>query len=227
VLSVQDLAGKRVVVTAGPTFEAIDPVRFVGNRSSGKMGAAIAAAAQRRGAEVTLVLGPSGVARPVGVTVVDVESAQDATRVARHSEDRRHRGDGCGHRRLSRRETREGQAQTRQARCQDVARARREPDLLAELGKQRGSAKSPVLVGFAAETLDVVANAQAKLVTKRCDRLVVARYKAGSGFATETNRVTLVDASGATELPQASKSVVAHRILDRVVAMLAPTKKRR
>nr|MBA2539579.1 bifunctional phosphopantothenoylcysteine decarboxylase/phosphopantothenate--cysteine ligase CoaBC [Deltaproteobacteria bacterium] len=77
VLSRQDLAGKRVVVTAGPTHEAIDPARYIGNRSSGKMGAAIAAAAQRRGAEVTLVLGPSSVPEPVGVTIVRVESAMD------------------------------------------------------------------------------------------------------------------------------------------------------
>src|SRR5499426_1780885 len=75
VLSAQDLAGRRVVVTAGPTLEAIDPARFIGNRGSGKMGVALAAAAQRRGAEVTLVLGPSAVAPPVGVTVVAVESA--------------------------------------------------------------------------------------------------------------------------------------------------------
>src|SRR6185295_11840241 len=75
VLSAQDLAGVRIVVTAGPTYEAIDPVRFVGNRSSGKMGVAIAAAAQRRGATVTLLLGPSAVAPPVGVSVVAVESA--------------------------------------------------------------------------------------------------------------------------------------------------------
>src|SRR5262252_453326 len=75
VLSPQDLAGKRVVVTAGPTYEAIDPARFIGNRSSGKMGAALAAAAQRRGAEVTLLLGPSAIAPPVGVTVVAIESA--------------------------------------------------------------------------------------------------------------------------------------------------------
>jgi phosphopantothenoylcysteine decarboxylase/phosphopantothenate--cysteine ligase len=95
------------------------------------------------------------------------------------------------------------------------------PDLLAELGAAR-KGKSPVLVGFAAETQDVVANAQAKLVTKRCD-LIVANdvSEAGSGFATETNRVTLVDKAGATELPQATKAVVAHRILDHVVTLLA------
>src|SRR5207244_13584577 len=75
VLSPQDLAGKRIVVTAGPTYEPIDPARFIGNRSSGKMGAALAAAAQRRGAQVTLLLGPSALAPPVGVTTVAIETA--------------------------------------------------------------------------------------------------------------------------------------------------------
>jgi phosphopantothenoylcysteine decarboxylase/phosphopantothenate--cysteine ligase len=222
VLSAQDLAGKRVVVTAGPTFEAIDPVRFVGNRSSGKMGAAIAAAAQRRGADTTLILGPSSVPRPVGVTVLGVETALDMRRaladavtradvivmtaavadyrVAKPAKDKLKRGKLGSKLELE---------------------LVQNPDLLAELGKQR-KGSSPVLVGFAAETQDVVANAQAKLVTKGCDLIIANDVgEAGSGFATDTNRVTMVDRSGTTELPQAPKSVVAHRILDRVVALLA------
>jgi phosphopantothenoylcysteine decarboxylase/phosphopantothenate--cysteine ligase len=185
------------------------------------MGAAIAAAAQRRGADVTLILGPSSVSRPVGVTVLGIETALDMRRalgesikgadivvmtaavadyrVAKPAKDKLKRGKLGGKLAL-----------------ELVAN----PDLLAELGKQR-KGKSPVLVGFAAETQDVVANAEAKLVTKGCD-LIVANdvSEAGSGFSTDTNRVTLVDKTGATELPQAPKSVVAHRILDRVVALL-------
>jgi phosphopantothenoylcysteine decarboxylase/phosphopantothenate--cysteine ligase len=96
------------------------------------------------------------------------------------------------------------------------------PDLLAELGKARGTAKTPLLVGFAAETEDVIGNAEKKLVTKRVD-LVVANdvSEPGSGFAVDTNRVTLVDTSGAIEVPAGTKSEVAHRILDHVVAMRA------
>src|SRR5262249_54036392 len=152
--------------------EAIDPVRFVGNRSSGKMGAAIAAAAQRRGADTTLILGPSSVPRPVGVTVLGVETALDMRRalgdavaradvivmtaavadyrVAKPAKDKLKRGKIGGKLELE---------------------LVQNPDLLAELGKQR-KGKSPVLVGFAAETQDVVANAQAKLVTKGCDLIV-------------------------------------------------------
>src|SRR5207247_1235193 len=130
-LSPQDLAGKRIVVTAGPTHEAIDPARFLGNRSSGKMGAALAAAAQRRGAVVTLLL------------------------------------------------------------------------------------------GFAAETQNIVENAKAKLGAKRCDMVIANDVsEPGAGFAVDTNRVTVVDRDGATELAAGPKAEVAHRILDRVAARL-------
>jgi phosphopantothenoylcysteine decarboxylase/phosphopantothenate--cysteine ligase len=222
VLSAQDLAGKRVVVTAGPTFEPIDPVRFVGNRSSGKMGAAIAAAAQRRGAETTLILGPSGVPRPVGVTVRGVETALDMRRAL---------GDAIKGADVvimtaavaDYRVAAPAKDKLKRGKLGDKLELElvQNPDLLAELGKQR-KGSSPVLVGFAAETSDVVANAEAKLVTKGCDLIVANDVgEAGSGFATDTNRVTMVDKSGATELPQAPKSVVAHRILDRVVALLS------
>ena len=223
VLSTQDLAGVRVVVTAGPTYEAIDPVRFVGNRSSGKMGVAIAAAAQRRGARVTLVLGPSSILPPVGVTTMSVENAtqlqwalgdavKDADvvvmtaavadfRPAKEAKQKLKRG-----------------AMGPNATIELV----QNPDLLAELGKARGSAKTPLLVGFAAETEDVIGNAEKKLVSKKVD-LVVANdvSEPGSGFAVDTNRVTLVDTSGAIEVPAGTKSEVAHRILDHVVAMRA------
>jgi len=95
------------------------------------------------------------------------------------------------------------------------------PDLLAGLGERRGTAKTPLLVGFAAETNDVIVNAKKKLAHKRCD-LIVANdvSEPGAGFAVDTNRVTLVDAAGAVEVPAGTKQVVAHRILDRVVALL-------
>jgi phosphopantothenoylcysteine decarboxylase/phosphopantothenate--cysteine ligase len=224
VLSPQDLAGKRVVVTAGPTYEAIDPARFIGNRSSGKMGAALAAAAQRRGADVTLLLGPSAIPLPVGVTVVAIESAaqlQTALTAAAQTADiiimaaavADYRPDKPAAHKLKR-----GQlgATTELALVAN-------PDLLAELGKRRGDKRTPLLVGFAAETQDVVENARAKLAAKRCD-LVVANDVAepGAGFAVDTNRVTVVDHRGAIELPAGSKAAVAHRILDRVVAFQPP-----
>jgi phosphopantothenoylcysteine decarboxylase / phosphopantothenate---cysteine ligase len=220
-LSPQDLAGQRIVVTAGPTYEAIDPARFIGNRSSGKMGAALAAAAQRRGAEVTLVLGPSAIARPVGVTVVAIESARqlqtalaaavdgaDAIIMAAAVADYRP-AEVAAHK-LKRGKL----GQTTELAL--IAN----PDLLAGLGERRGSAPTPLLVGFAAETQDVVENARRKLAAKRCD-LVVANdvSEPGAGFAVDTNRVTLVDHGGVTEVPAGTKAAVAHRILDRVVAL--------
>ncbi len=221
VLSAQDLRGVKVVVTAGPTYEPIDPVRFVGNRSSGKMGVAIAAAAQRRGAIVRLVLGPSAVPPPVGVTTMNVENAtqlqwalNDATRdadvVVMTAAVADYRPEQEAKQKLKR-----GELGPR-ATIELV----QNPDLLAELGKKRGANRTPLLVGFAAETTDVIGNAEKKLATKRCD-LVVANdvTEPGSGFAVDTNRVTLVDRSGALELPAGTKGEVAHRILDHVVAM--------
>jgi phosphopantothenoylcysteine decarboxylase/phosphopantothenate--cysteine ligase len=221
VLSRQDCAGKRIVVTAGPTFEAIDPARFIGNRSSGKMGVALAAAAQRRGADVTLILGPSAVPPPVGVTVVNVESAKqlegaladtpaDAIVMAAAVADYRVAKPAAHKLKRS--------ALGAKTSLELVAN----PDVLAGLGKRRGSKRTPLLIGFAAETEDVVANARKKLAAKQCD-LVVANdvSEPGAGFAVDTNRVTLVDASSAIELPADSKVVVAHRILDRIVELLA------
>ena len=223
VLSPQDLAGKRVVVTAGPTYEAIDPVRFVGNRSSGKMGVALAAAAQRRGADVTLILGPGSVPAPIGVTASHVESAAqlgwalgNATRYADVVIMTAAVGD-YRPANVAKDKLKRGELGAK-ATIELVAN----PDLLAELGKKRGAAKAPLLVGFAAETSDMLAHARGKLESKRCD-LIVANdvTEPGSGFAVDTNRVTLVDREGAEEVPAGPKVEVAHRILDRVVAMVA------
>jgi phosphopantothenoylcysteine decarboxylase/phosphopantothenate--cysteine ligase len=220
-LSPQDLAGKKLVVSAGPTYEAIDPVRFVGNRSSGKMGIALAAAARRRGADVTLILGPSAVPPPVGVTTNHVETAAqlqwalgnaakgaDAIvmtaavadyRPAREAKEKLKRGD------------------LGQKTSIDLVA---NPDVLAELGKAR-KGKTPLLVGFAAETEDVIDNARKKLAHKKCD-LIVANdvSEPNAGFAVDTNHVQLVDAHEVLDVPPAPKSEVAHRILDKVVAML-------
>lgn len=222
-LSPQDLAGARVVVTAGPTYEAIDPARFVGNRSSGKMGIAIAAAAARRGAAVRLLLGPSAQPLPVGVTTTSVESAaqlgwaltdatKDADVVVMTAAVADFRPASIAKEKLKRSELGARMA------IELVAN----PDLLAGLGARRGRARRPVLVGFAAETNDVIEHARAKLEVKRCD-LVVANNVAepGAGFAVDTNHVTLIDREAAIDVPAGPKVEVAHRILDRVVALLA------
>ena len=227
-LSPQDLAGQRIVVTAGPTYEAIDPARFIGNRSSGKMGVALAAAAQRRGAQVTLLLGPSAVPPPLGVTVIAVESARelaaalataaaeaDAVIMAAAVADYR-----PAHPAAHKLKRGKLGAATELALIAN-------PDLLAELGARRGAKPIPLLVGFAAETENVVDNARAKLAAKRCDMVVANDVsEPGAGFAVDTNRVTVVDHAGAVEIPAGAKTQVAHRILDRIVARLAAARAR-
>jgi phosphopantothenoylcysteine decarboxylase/phosphopantothenate--cysteine ligase len=233
-MSRQDLAGKKLVVSAGPTYEPIDPVRFVGNRSSGKMGIALAAAAQRRGAQVTLILGPSAVPPPIGVATSHVETAaqlqwalanaaRDADAIVMTAAVADYRP-----RQEAKQKLKRGQLGAKLA-IELVAN----PDLLAELGTARKGTR-PLLVGFAAETTDVIANAQAKLRTKKCDLIVANDVREpNAGFAVDTNHVQLVDATGVVDVPPGPKAEVAHRILDRMVDLLAapvepaPTKPRR
>ena len=215
-----DLAGRRVLVTAGPTYEDLDPVRYVGNRSSGRMGIALAEAARRRGATVTLVLGPTSVAAPTGMAVTRVRSAAEmhaavmqalpgqdvvvmAAAVADYtpadpSAQKITKSDGPLTLTLTR---------TR--------------DILADLGQSRDGASRPVLVGFAAETADAVARGRRKLEAKRVD-LVVANdvSQPGVGFEHDTNAVTLITRAGETPVALQSKAAVADRILDQVVPLL-------
>jgi phosphopantothenoylcysteine decarboxylase/phosphopantothenate--cysteine ligase len=210
-----DLSGLRVLVSAGPTHEAIDPVRFVGNRSSGKMGVAIAVRARDRGADVTLVHGPMSTAVPSGVRAVSVRSAlemrdvivpaardHDAVVMAAAIADYRPAS-------VAREKIKKGQDEL-------VLRLTKNPDVLSELGALRGNASRPVLVGFAVETADLVSHAQEKLVRKRCD-LIVANL-AEHGFEGDDDVVTLVSSAGAEALPKLPKREVADRLLDAVLA---------
>jgi phosphopantothenoylcysteine decarboxylase/phosphopantothenate--cysteine ligase len=221
-LSTQDLAGKKLVVSAGPTYEAIDPVRFVGNRSSGKMGIALAAAAKRRGAEVTLILGPSAVPPPIGVTTNHVETAAQLQWALANA------GKGADAIVMTAavadyRPAREAKEKLKRGElgAKTSVELVANPDLLAELGKQRKGG-TPLLVGFAAETEDLIENARKKLAQKKCD-LIVANdvSEPNAGFAVDTNHVQLVDADDVVDVPPAPKSEVAHRIVDRIVELLA------
>ena len=215
-LTPHDLAGVRVAVTAGPTHEAIDTVRFLGNRSSGKMGYALARAAAARGAEVTLVSGPTALADPLGVTVRRVSSAlemkdalpaADVVVMAAAVADYR-MGEIAG-----------GKLKKSDLGDTPALQLRKNPDLLHELGHRLGR---PVLVGFAAETSDVEQNALKKLHTKGCDIVVANDVSArDAGFEVDTNRVTIVGPGEAVEhLPLGSKDEVAHQVLDRVLPLL-------
>jgi phosphopantothenoylcysteine decarboxylase/phosphopantothenate--cysteine ligase len=214
------LAGRQVLVTSGPTREAVDPVRFVGNRSSGKMGRALAEAAWRRGADVTVVSGPVSVPAPVGAEVVSVESgremmdavasrigAADVVLFAAAVADFRPEDAA------SSKVKREGKSEL------DV-RLVANPDVAAETrGARRAGA---VVVGFALETEGLVENARKKLAAKGFD-LVVANpaNEAGAGFEADTNRVTLIGTDGSAEsLPLLDKDAVAEAVLDRVEALL-------
>lgn len=220
VLCAKDLAGTKVVVTAGPTYEPIDAVRFLGNRSSGKMGVAIAAAAQRRGADVRLILGPSAEVAPPGMATIHVETAaqlQLALDAAVHDADVVVMTAAVADYRAANPATEKRKRSSLGSQWQLDLVAN--PDLLAQLGRKR-TGSVPILVGFAAETDDVIANAQAKLAGKRCD-LIVANNVAepGAGFAVDTNHIALVDANGVTDVPPGTKADLAHRILDEVVAI--------
>jgi phosphopantothenoylcysteine decarboxylase/phosphopantothenate--cysteine ligase len=212
-----DLAGKRLVVTAGGTQEAIDPVRFVGNRSSGKMGYAVAEAARDRGARVTLISAPTGLVRPAGIETVSVESAyqmRDAVAEATADADVLVMAAAVA--------DYMPKAPVGQKIKKETAGSGltlelvRTPDILAEV---KGSF---IKVGFAAETENVVENARRKLESKKVDLFVANDVTAAdSGFAVDTNRVTIISRDGKTEsLPLMSKREVADRILDRVVGLM-------
>ncbi len=218
------LAGRAVLVTAGPTFEDLDPVRFIGNRSSGRMGYAVAAEAARRGAAVTLVTGPTHLDPPAGVAVVRVRSAADmhAAVMARA---------GAVQAVVMAAAVADYTPETVAA--QKVAKKdggwtvplTRTVDILAALGQLPSRAeRRPVLIGFAAETHDVLDHAEAKRARKGVD-LIVANDVAqpGAGFEVETNVVTFLDAQGRETLPLMTKADVAVRIIDRLERLLGVT----
>lgn len=222
-LTPQDLAGKRVVISAGPTQEALDPARYIGNRSSGKMGVALAQAARRRGAEVALVLGPTALAAPLGVTAVGVTTAlemREAVRAAAASADVVIMAAAVADYR-PRQVARDKIKRSSVGGVMELSLVAN-PDILAELGTQRGAAGRPLLVGFAAETTEVVRHAIEKRARKRCD-LIVANdvSRPGIGFGSERNAVTIVDGGGAIAALEGDKGAVAHGILDEVARRLA------
>ena len=212
------LAGEVIVVTAGGTREPIDPVRAIANRSSGKMGYAVAAAAARRGAEVVLVSGPTALEAPAGVRCVRVETALEM-RAAVRAELARCTvfvaAAAVADFRPAARSERKIKKEALGAGAGLTLELVPNPDILAEVGAGKGSR---TVVGFAAESHDLVASARRKLEQKRCD-LVVANdvTRSGAGFDTDTNAVSLVWPGGEVEeLPLLSKTEVAERLLDRV-----------
>jgi len=213
------LAGKRIVVTSGPTHEPIDPVRFIANRSSGKQGHAIAAAAAAAGGEVILVSGPVNLPDPPGVTVVRVETARqmfeavekalptDVAIFAAAVADWRAENPSA-----SKIKKRTGGTPT--------LKLTENPDILSSVA-HRKTARPHLVIGFAAETDDVVANAQAKLMQKGCDWIVANDVSPESGImGGDSNTVHLVTASGVESWPPRAKDRVAHLLIERIAAAL-------
>ena len=217
---VRDLAGERVLVTSGPTREPIDPVRYLSNRSSGKMGHAIATAARRRGAQVILISGPTSLTPPPGAVYVPVQTAEEMREAALQ--------------RLGAATIVIKAAAVADYRMKDPSPSKIKskkdegltlslvpnPDILKELAGKKGGA---FLVGFAAETNEVRTYAAQKLAAKGIDLMVANDVsRSGIGFESDDNEVLLLDRwGGALELPRMSKLEVAHAILDRVLALRA------
>jgi len=219
--SAQDLRGKKILVTAGPTFESIDPVRFIGNRSSGKMGFALARAAARRGAVVTLVTGPVALETPQNVTRIDVESAAQMHDVVLSRAPKAHavimaaavadyRPQSFVKKKIKKQHPSESL----------TLELTSTPDILLSLGQRK--MKGTVLIGFALETDNELRNAQAKLKKKNLDFIVLNSLKnKGAGFGSDMNIVTIVHKRGKTEkLPLMSKFDAANEILNRLKKLL-------
>jgi len=214
----QDLAGETVLITAGPTYEPIDPVRYLGNRSSGKMGYALAEAALRRGAKVVLVSGPTAIAPPPAAETIFVGTAQQMRTAVL---DRWERADiiimaaAVADYHVK-------NASTEKIKRRGPMSLELEPnaDILADMGSLRHAAGkvSPMLVGFAAETENLLENARAKLTKKRADVIVLNDVsRTEIGFNSDRNAVTIVTAGDAVAVPEASKLEIAQKILDAVV----------
>jgi phosphopantothenoylcysteine decarboxylase/phosphopantothenate--cysteine ligase len=208
------LSGRRVLVTAGGTREAVDPVRFLGNRSSGRMGFALAEAAAEQGAQVVLIAGPSELSTPIGVRRVDVVSARDMdAAVQEHESDV-----DVVLMTAAVADFRPADALRKKWRRTDGPPAIElvaNPDILGGVVERRGGATGPVIVGFAAETGDLEAAARAKLTAKQVDMLVANDVsRAGIGFEGEDNAVLILHrAGGRREVPRASKRLIADVIL--------------
>lgn len=215
-LSKKDLAGKRIVVTAGPTREYMDPVRFISNRSSGKMGYAIARAAVRRGAEVILISGPSLLTPPLHAVFVPVETAQEMREAVRGALGGASAlimaaavADFSPHERYTRKISKSSPLNLT---------FRKTPDILSEIGSMK---RRPFLVGFAAETGADINRARKKLIEKNADMMIFNDVTSkGSGFDVDTNEITLIEKKGKSSFPLMTKAAVADTILDRIVKRL-------
>ncbi|MCI5517820.1 bifunctional phosphopantothenoylcysteine decarboxylase/phosphopantothenate--cysteine ligase CoaBC [Roseburia sp. MUC/MUC-530-WT-4D] len=216
--SEKDLAGKRVLITAGPTQEKIDPVRYITNHSTGKMGYALAECCMRRGAEVTLVSGPVAIQPPMFVDVVPVTSAEDMAREVKtraDSQDIIIKAAAVA----DYRPVNPADEKIKKKDGDSSIELERTEDILKYLGEHRKQGQ--FICGFSMETEHMVENSTAKLDKKNVDMIVANNLKvSGAGFGTDTNIVTLITRAGAKELPIMSKSEVADAIMDEILTQI-------
>ena len=210
----KDLSGKKILVTAGPTIEAIDPVRFISNHSTGKMGYAVAKAAYLRGAEVTLVTGRTVTKKPLFAKVIEVESAKEmfnAVKDCHMEQDAIIKAAAVA----DYRPKTVGTEKTKKTDGDMTVELERTDDILLWLGQHRREGQ--FLCGFSMETQNMLENSRKKLDKKNIDMIVANNLKmAGAGFGTDTNIVTLITRDGDQELEMMTKDEVAHRILDEI-----------
>jgi phosphopantothenoylcysteine decarboxylase / phosphopantothenate---cysteine ligase len=215
------LAGRRALVTSGPTREPIDPVRYISNHSSGKQGHAIAAALSALGAETVLVSGPTQEPAPAGVRVVPVETAAQmlAACEAALPADVAVMAAAVADWRV---ESVAGHKLKKDGKGPPLLRLAENPDILAHIA-QRANDRPALVIGFAAETDDIVANARAKRVRKRCDWILANDVSPGTGtFGGDRNTIHLVDGEGVEDWPAMTKREVAARLAERIAQHLRP-----
>ena len=216
--SANDLSGKRILITAGPTYEKIDPVRFIGNYSSGKMGFALAAECARRGADVTLVAGPVSLPTPAGVSRIDVESCQEMYEASTQAFPRMDAAILCAAVADFRPET---AAEQKIKREKDDLVLRLQPthDIAQQLGQLKTDRQ--VLVGFALETNDEELNAKKKLAKKNLDFIVLnSTRNKGTTFRSDDNQISIISATGQKDFPKKPKTEVARDIVDHLAAII-------
>jgi len=216
--SANDLSGKRILITAGPTYEKIDPVRFIGNYSSGKMGFALAAECARRGADVTLVAGPVSLSTPAGVSRIDVESCQEMYEASTLAFPRMDAAILCAAVADFRPET---AAEQKIKREKDDLVLRLQPthDIAQQLGQLKTDRQ--VLVGFALETNDEELNARKKLAKKNLDFIVLnSTRNKGTTFRSDDNQISIISATGQKDFPKKPKTEVARDIVDHLAAII-------
>ena len=214
----KDLEGKTIIVTASRTEEPLDPIRYLSNRSSGKMGYAIAEEAHERGAKVTLISGPSNLPPPLGLNFIQVKTAKEmlsAVRSAFRKTDALIMAAAVSDflpSVISKDKIKKGEEEI-------LLKLKPTVDILREMGKRK---REKILVGFSLETEDEIENAKKKMAEKKLDLILVNNPNVpGAGFETDTNQVTLIDKRGRTErLPLLSKKEVASKILDKVIVLL-------